>query len=929
MQGSELYCVLHDHNGYIWFGGDRGVTMYNGYEFRSFSTKDGLLDNTVFKMYEDNSGRIWILTFSGRVFYYEKGKIEAFAYNQKLLECTKSKIPLDLYCDESNNVYLTIRDSGEFRIDTTGDVKSIYIRPELKLQGFHYYADEVTEGNFVRSFTSPTNTSVSQHLLLNSRGVVDTLQFPYVSGTRFTIARYNRSRIIFSIGATLYQIEDGKVEKLVSLPGEVLSLYCDRKGNVLAGSYRGLYFFRDGKFDQVPNPYLSNDIVTSVTEDYEGGYWFLTLESGAYYVADNSILSITTTTDLSRPLCLTIFQNRLFAGYWSGKICKINNGRPEIFYTPIDTSLSPITKLTPDPTGEKLYMSRFIPGYFVNGKVKLFKVRKDTGVKPAYLFSKTGKLYAIGSTFVMEVRGDSLLQMKFTERRVNCIYESTDGRILIGTNDGVYEYHGEDEDITSFNDKLKGKRVDDIVSFGSGIAFGTKGDGLLIFDGNKTEQITDKDGLSGNLIDHLLVHNGEIWCSTSKGISRIKFDRDGKRIENIHASDGLVSESVNDLIILRDTLYVASNSGISFFNINRYGVKSVPPPVSITGVLVNNKPYSVHESKELSHDQNDVRISFTGVSYRSRQDISYEYTLLCGKDTISGGASGREIEFLSLSPGSYSFKVSAINKSGEVSSFPAEFDFVVQPAYWQTLWFKLVILVLVLLLIFYLYRRQIRKVEERYEYERRQASLQLVAIRAQMNPHFIFNVMNSIRNYMQNHDLKSAEKYLVSFSKLVRYTLDKSDMQVITLEEEVAALKNYIELEMQQFDQGFDFELRVEEGLDLSDYDLPSLLLQPFVENSIKHGLRMMKDPGKLLLEIRRNGSGLDIGIEDNGVGISKSALLKESKEDGHKSRGMQIIFERIEAFNKAYKRSISAKVTEVKTASGEITGTRVDVFLD
>jgi LytS/YehU family sensor histidine kinase len=195
-----------------------------------------------------------------------------------------------------------------------------------------------------------------------------------------------------------------------------------------------------------------------------------------------------------------------------------------------------------------------------------------------------------------------------------------------------------------------------------------------------------------------------------------------------------------------------------------------------------------------------------------------------------------------------------------------------------------------------------------------------------MNPHFIFNVMNSIRIFMQNHDLKSAEKYLTKFSKQVRYVLDNSDKQIVSLENELNSLRNYTELEMQQFENGFDFKIDCEAGVHVSDYELPSLLLQPFVENAIKHGISRMKSGGKIHIDICRKGENLLIAIEDNGIGMKEAIEWNEQNREPHESRGTKIIFQRIEAYNKFFRKNIRAEIRDLRSETGTISGTRVEI---
>jgi len=188
--------------------------------------------------------------------------------------------------------------------------------------------------------------------------------------------------------------------------------------------------------------------------------------------------------------------------------------------------------------------------------------------------------------------------------------------------------------------------------------------------------------------------------------------------------------------------------------------------------------------------------------------------------------------------------------------------------------------------------------------------------------------MSSIRHYMQGNDAASAEKYLTSFAKHLRNTLDNSEVQEISLEEEIKELETYADLERQGMDNCFEFMVRCEEGIDMTETMLPSLLLQPFVENAIKHGIRLLTTPGRIVVEIKKRGDSILISIEDNGAGRAEAEKWKRTHEGNHVSHGTALTFGRISAYNKAYNKNIRASVIDLTDSDGKATGTRVEILI-
>ena len=209
-------------------------------------------------------------------------------------------------------------------------------------------------------------------------------------------------------------------------------------------------------------------------------------------------------------------------------------------------------------------------------------------------------------------------------------------------------------------------------------------------------------------------------------------------------------------------------------------------------------------------------------------------------------------------------------------------------------------------------------------YDKKMKEIEMRALRAQMNPHFIFNCLGSINRYIVKSDTRTASNYLTKFAKLIRMILDNSTSDHISLEAEMQTLQLYLEMESLRFDGGFEFEIETDENLH-DDVQLPSMLIQPYVENAIWHGLLHKEEKGKLWLRFRKvNGHILQAEIEDNGIGGKNAAALKSKSSVTHKSYGMQISSERIQIINNLYKLNNSVKVLDLFDSQGAAAGTRI-----
>lgn len=926
---SEMYSVLADKNGNMWFGTDRGVVRYDGYEFKTFTTQDGLTDNTVFYLFLDTNGKLWMYTFSGRIFYFENEKILPYKYNQQLLLNSQNRIPNGFYIDSLEDVTVALRDQGTFTINNNGKfnrLDSVSLQPDS-----HYFINEFPGGKSTISMIVAKKKYENVFVNYRFGNFKKTYQIEATESGRLTFQRLSSTEFIFSLGFSVFYFKDEKIEKLFTLPRIIFSILKDDQENLWVGTEDGVYYYDKKDWRNHSKIFLNQNMITSIFQDQENGYWFTTLENGVFYLPDYEIKNIPLTGIIQKPISLaTDFKSKIYIGCWNGTIAELSNGKVKAIFELSNTLKKlPITDLSSFPNDKKIYVSRYFPGKIENGEFQLFKSRYSFGVKTEYFKRANGNIYGAGSSFILEVKGDSIVCPDILSQRINSVLETEDGKLLIGYNRGVFYFDEATKKETPYRKEFDELRVDDIKKLNGKLFFGTKGKGLMMVSGDSVFTIDESMGLASNLVGKITVSGNELWIATNKGISHLVFSNTSTNeftITNIYHSDGLLNDEVSEVVVLNDTVYVATSSGISIFRANADFKNTTRPRIYISSLEVNTNKIQFAESLNLRHDSNNIHVSFNAISFKSFGKLIYRYQLIHSKDTISSTTSNKEVEFLALAPGSYHFNVMAMNKSGVWSNESARFDFVIRPAWWQTIWFKGVLAFFITCLIYVYYRSQIERLRNKMENEQIQASLQLTAIRAQMNPHFIFNVMNSIRIYMQNHDTKSAEKYLTSFSKLVRYVLDNSDKQVVSLEDELNALRNYVELERERFENGFEFKIDCDPEIDLSDYQLPSLLLQPFVENSIKHGISRLQSGGKIHVEISKNGTNLLISIEDNGVGLKNSEKWNNQDPEYHSSKGTEIIFQRIEAYNKCFGKKIKAEIRDLPDENGKSTGTRVEV---
>jgi two-component sensor histidine kinase len=493
-------------------------------------------------------------------------------------------------------------------------------------------------------------------------------------------------------------------------------------------------------------------------------------------------------------------------------------------------------------------------------------------------------LFATGSEIVRF--NDNVIESRlFLEKNLQAIHEDSEGKLWLGLDQGGLVCFPTGDIASGIRiDYLGNKSITSIFEDGNGVVwFGTFNDGLYY-------------------ISLIPVPKYQSPVISDAGDS-------GTPHQSIQVELSKTDEKTRTLAVLDTT----------------------PPSVFITGVSINNVDTNVLEGYELTADQNFIRLSFAGQSQGQQRLFQYRYRLK-GVDKDWVYTSSNNAQYTMLPPGDYTFEVDAMNKAGIWSESRASIGVNIAPFFYQTLWFRILMVALVLLVLgsaVWMYTRRVgKKAKMEAEVSRRIADLELKALRAQMNPHFIFNTLSSIQHYVSSNNTEEALRYLSKFSKLMRQILDNSKKKEITLQDELKAVQLYLELEKLRFKDKFEYEINVDDSIDPTDDQIPSMLIQPYLENSILHGIMHKKGTGHIRLGIERQNGHMLCTIEDDGIGRLKSSEIRSAKSANHKSSGMSISHDRLEIINKVNESELNISIEDANPSDTDNPGTRVRLYI-
>lgn len=943
LPGSVVYQCLQDRSGFIWFCTDQGVSCFDGRTFRNFSKNDGLPDNEVLKLYLDTYGNVWFISLKGIPSVFYKGSILSMDACKGVYAITEDRrtgsIILLSYCAERSVVkigfYKSPNTPGHWRWSSSMTT----ICNELEGKGVPLLrASSGKEINFYFAYTHPG----MYELGIEGPGGTVWHSFPYGADrpylpfdmkSFFSLVPDQRSILFFT--DTLYLADSAHLQRVLALSElrlqrtDLADIYCENDSTLwLCSRSRGLILVKNFRQPAAMTirSYFSETFCTSIRKDREGGYWVTTHDYGVYYLPDLGVRYVTGDGQLVGKdiKCIrAIDDHTLAAGLSNGRIVFFNStGACVRSFLPWGSGNKNNRLLDIKPLGRNQFvvandrgLDLFSPGtgsrrMDSRKSVKAVCCLRDSGV----VFAAAEGLYRF--------RGYRDTIEALSRKRATCV-EGIGNTYYWGTLDGLYSSDGKKVCYWGNETPALAGIINHIDIAADSTVWVSTQQGVVVLRRGRSFSIGTAQGLSSDMCKNVSIAGPVAWVSTNRGVSRI-FLRWGSTqpvytVSHITENDGLMFNDVNQTALAGGYVWAATARGVSFFPMD-YVPHSMQEPL-----IHANTPDIVN----LDYRHNKLIIELSGISFRSAKQITYQYRL---KDLDSNwiSTSNNRLEFSTLPDGVHTFEARVADRWGIIGSQVKRISILVSPPFWRTLWFTMLIYLLVSLLtgggIYACFRWRHDKKNRAFRLRSKMADLEMMALRAQMNPHFIFNCLSSIQDYILGADVKNANLYLYKLSALIRKILQHSPRSYSTLTEELAVLGLYMELEKLRMADRMDYSIEVARNLHPADIIIPSLILQPFAENAIQHGISPLQNrKGVVRIDFRRSGKYLVCAIEDNGVGIHTAQGNKRRGE--HTSMGINIISNRIQIINAIRKEKISLKITDKSENGPDEQGTIAQIY--
>ena len=920
LPSNSIYDIFQDSKGFMWFATGKGLCRYDGNNTKVF-TADFQTSKSGSCIAEDAFGRIWYCNFDGYLYYVEKERLKALKQPNSLGYFRFGIIKNELFLVQLNAVLVY-------------DLKTLQLKHKHSIPDKHIVFCFATKekfyvlGNFL--YELGAKNTIKKHTLPDSFN--EEITTPIIN-------TWNGKLIINSkSNSTYFSFENDKFSKhkLNNTP-DFIQNTAITDNSIWICTPNGVY--KNDLNTIKSKTYFTDQNISFVYKDKQQNYWVSTLNKGVLFIQDftNNYIDLQ-----PRPQSLALGKNEIFIGSEKDLVYKLNckTLQPEkIFETESNHSIGQIfadtinnniffnsikfnilnknNQITNEFSIAIKDVKKVDHKYFsfaASGLVGIFYIDKNLKSSWDAIFEKNKKKEFSGfnqAALLINTNGKSTEYNPIN----NSIYYATNNGLLVVTNDGKSKELKHNNE-TLFLTKIQ-KYKDNII----GLSTAEK---LYSIDSkNKISTFKLPYFIAKEKFNRFFIRSQYCYLFSVNSVYEYDFET-GSTQKVMSLSNDM---EATDIILKNNQLLFATSKGIVIKNRNEIS-KYPKPKLIINEVQINGKRREIEQIKQLNPDENDIIINYSVLSFIPNENYRVSYNINnSGWKTLD--ENDKNLKLSSFSSGNYIIHL-AINHNNEKTELQT-IQFEIKKPFWLNTFFLIGIGMLFLVLIYSFYKWQIRKLKRKNELQLEKVNLEknlnqskLKAIKSQMNPHFFYNALNTIQSFILSNDKKQAVNYLSKFATLTRTILEMTEKDLVSITEEIKTLSLYLDIEKVRFNDDFNYEILADSNVDADNIKIPSMFLQPFVENAVKHGLLHKAEEKKLKIHFEKVADQIKISIDDNGIGRKKSNELNQIKNNKHQSFATNAMQNRVNLLNQFTQKNISIEYIDKQNQNNQSLGTTV-----
>lgn len=890
LPSNHVYTIVQDAKGFIWFLTDKGMTRFNGAQLKTFTTKNGLPNNDVWDAFTAPNGNIWYLSKSTKLGYIKKDSVFSFYNSNKesiINPIYSSQVGDSIYPTETKKSFFLKDDKWISQINLNSKKTN---QDWIKIRQNHVAYLAFTLDQRVTLYTKDLKKIKSIKTKdiygrVGARGQLNDSLFFWATNKNYSILNLNTKSF------RQFKFKDVLAKTEIKYPRINLV------GDDLQISGSGFVAKLNSDF-KIVNPFYFPEHIQSHFGfiDKLNNIWLATFNNGVYKLSSRK-KEVVYKFSNQKVQSFNVINNNLIVGVYKKGFFKYNSNTK--------TFNSLVNK--EDYIYEASYINETNTNYyaFKNAIVKSNAQDKYTELNLEKVFNASNYANELGRKFVYfnnKIYGNfafginSLdpetlhIEKEFTQKGCNDII-TFNNRLLIATTSGLKELKSNAlTPVILENNKFTKSILNIKVLDAKHLLINTDGFGAYITD---LQTICPLQPTEYLIVEDAYIENKALWLATNSGV--LKFIKNNEIFQfekRFTKSDGLPTNHITSIFVDNNNLIVGTNNGIAILPKDEVSIPQLLD-VYIDKANYNDKVITSTNSTFKYVENNNVNFTVSKIDFSEDDtNFSYEYKLEPVQKQWTS-SKFKNFNFNDLQPGDYTFYI----KSQEIEK---SLSFKIKPLWYQMLWVRLLAVLLSILLVVYISRYFVKRTQfkknQKIIEDKRLSELQLKALRSQMNPHFVFNSLAAIQYYINNNQMEASETYLVKFSKLIRQFFEWTKETNISIEDEVKLLKNYLDIEKLRFKDKFEYTINIDANLDRKLNKLPTMLLQPIVENAINHGIFNKENNGEVTINFKCiDNKSFKVEIIDDGVGF-----VNTTKKGNRKVKSSHVLEDRLRFLNKS-----------------------------